>query len=270
MKLITSFLFSVFFLASFSQNLVFNKSLSGKYEAKRFNEKLDITVGSKDGQLEKGEVFRVKYTNNQEDKKELIFREAKGSVLGEWYKTMQGNMFMRFVKLRTGEIIAELGQDKNYDQIIDPYRKFKFLGDIEKVEVVLYENATNEAMINRSSEGASKAVNCDAEKKKLHEYFIENDEADVYEFGNQRLYVVSQIYGSHETMKGVLVEVEGDNSSITHKVDIWYQPNKGDYGCAFQIFDCKGKTELERYTVLVSEDKSMITLNGEGFKKVVK
>lgn len=270
MRLLLTLLFTTILLVGTAQNLKYSETLEGDFENKKYEEKLTLIPSGKSesGEIEKQELFRVQYENRKTDPVTYVFREIRGSQLGEWYAGNNGKVYIRFTKSRAGEVIAELGKDKNYDQIIDTYRRFKFMGDFEESDLVVYEEPTNEERVN--GEGLSADESCKAEKAKLKEYFIDNEESIVYEYGNERLYVTAQIYGSHETMKGVLVELdeEGNGYTITHKVDIWYQPNKDDYGCAFQIFNCKSKTELERYTVLVNDDKSMITLNGNGFKKV--
>lgn len=269
MQLLLSTLFMSCVFTISAQNLQFTDALQGTFENKKYEEKLIIKSGG-DGETEKEQLFAANYENRKTETKTFVFREIKGSQLGEWYSGNNGKVYIRFIKNRVGEVIAELGKDKNYDQVIDTYRRFKFEEDFEGSQLKVYEGPTNEERVSGAGEGMDAEAKCDAEKAKLEEYFIESEEATVYEHNNERLYVVSQVYGSHETMKGVLVELEGEegNYTITHKVDIWYQPNKNDYGCAFQIFNCKGKRKLERYSVLVNEDKSIITLNGDGFKKV--
>lgn len=271
MRLIITLLLSFFGLTSIAQQLVFNQALSGNYENAQFSESMKVVAaGEGESGPEKNEIFTITIRKNKGKANSIVFREIKGSQLGEWYSTAAGNVFIRFSLNKEGEVIAELGNDPNYDQVIDVNRTFTFQGDADTGELEKYNGQTNKEQINNSLKGEQSRSNCEAEKKKLKEYFIENEEAEIYETKGQRLYVVSQVYGSHETMKGVLINYTDLDGSyeITHKVDIWYQPNKGDYGCAFQIFKCGEKTKLERYTVTVNDDKSMITLNGDGFKKV--
>jgi hypothetical protein len=270
MRFIITVLLSVFVISISAQELKFNKALGGIYENTSFQEELEVDPAGEAESTEKEELFRVMFKKKNTEDKKVIFREIKGSQLGEWYSTAAGQVYIRFTLQSDGSVIAELGNDKNYDQVIDVYRTFNYKGEIETSELVRFDGKTNEDQINGNVMGEQTREKCAAEKEKLNEYFIENEEAEIYETKGQRLYVVSQVYGSHETMKGVLINYTDLDGSyeITHKVDIWYQPNKDDYGCAFQIFKCGEKTKLERYTVSVNEDKSMITLNGKGFKRV--
>lgn len=271
MRLTLSLLLPFIGFASIAQELVFNKALIGDYENPQFSESMRIVeAGEGDSDPQKNEVFTITFNKDQEQGTSYVFRDMKGSQLGEWYSTADGKIFIRFSMNNEGEVIADMGNDPNYDQVIDVKRTFTFHGDVNTGELEKFIGKTNKEQINGNVMGEQSRLKCEAEKTKLKEYFIENEEADIYETKGQRLYVVSQVYGSHETMKGVLIKYTDLDGSyeITHKVDIWYQPNKDDYGCAFQIFKCGEKTKLERYTVTVSDDKSMITLNGEGFKKV--
>ena len=273
MKLLLSAL-SIFILTSgFSQYLQFSEGLTGKYKSDQFKESINVMApGEGSDEVEKEELFRVIYKKKNVDDQEYIFRQLKGSQNGEWYTSSNNKAFIRFTLKKDGQVIAEFGNDPNYDQIIDPFRVFNYSGKVATNELVKFNGVSNKDQINGNVGGVQSRESCEQEKVKLKEYFIDNDEVDVYETKGQRLYVIPQIYGDHETFKGILVkfDADGSNEKITHKVDIWYQPNKDEYGCAFQIFKCGQKTQLEKYTVLFNEDKSMITLNGNGFKKVDK
>lgn len=269
MRLIFTIILSLFMLTGFAQSLEYAKALAGNYEEKRFREKIEvIPVGEEGGS--KNELFSVVYSQKNLEDKKLIFREMKGTQLGEWYSTAKGQIFIRFTLRADGTLYAELGNDTNYDQVIDVYREFEFQGKVESSELIKFNGKTNKEQIEGNVIGDQTREKCDAEVAQLKKYFIDNEESLIYETKGERLYVISKRYGHSETMKGVLIKYTDLDGSydITHKVDIFYQPNRGQYGCAFQIFKCGEKTQLERYTVEMEDKTKAITLNGVEFKKV--
>lgn len=269
MRLIFTISLTFLMFTSYAQHLEYTKALAGKYEENRFEERLEVIPVSEEGGT-KNELFSVVYTKKDSKTNTIVFRDIKGSQLGEWYSTTKGQVYIRFTLNEDGTLVAELGNDTNYDQVIDAFRKFEFQGEVESSELLKFNGKTNQEQIEGYVVGEQTREKCEAEKKQLIKYFIDNEESLIFETKGERLYVISKRYGSSETMKGVLIKYTDIDGSykITHKVDIFYQPNRGEYGCAFQIFKCGEKSQLERYKVTMEDKSKAITLNGVEFKRV--
>jgi len=270
MRLIFTIILSIIMFTSFAQNLEFSEALVGNYKEGRFDENIKVEIASDEEGRQKNELFKVIYTKDGQGAQTLVYRDIKGSQLGEWYSTAKGQLFIRFVMKKDGSLIAEIGNDTNYDQVIDTYREFTFQGVVESSGLVVFHGKTNKEQIEGNDLGEQDRAKCDQEIATLKQYFIDNEECLVYETKGERLYVIAKRYGSHQTMKGVLIKYTDLDGSydITHKVDIFYQPNRGEYGSAFQIFKCGEKSQLERYTVTMEDKTKAITLNGVEFKRV--
>ncbi len=270
MRLILTITLSLLLCTCYAQNLVFTEALVGNYKEGRFAESIKVVIASADEGRQKNEIFKVVYMKAGQDAQTLIYRDIKGSQLGEWYATAKGELFIRFMMKKDGSLVAELGNDTNYDQVIDTYRKFTFEGDVESSGLEVFHGKSNKEQIEGNDLGEQDRAKCDQEIATLKQYFIENNESLIYETKGERLYVIAKRYGSHQTLKGVLIKYTDMDGSyeITHKVDIFYQPNRGQYGCAFQIFKCGEKSQLERYTVTMEDKSNSITLNDVEFKRV--